>query len=389
MKAEKFSAYQSTEDFILDKEFTHWVLHPNKELDSLWGSFVRNYPEKEALIRDAVLIIKSLQPIGQEVPQQRLDTIFHRVIKSDRKLVIPWGTSLKYAASIVLLIAIGRLIYLTVQPKDQFPIETVRKISEKGKVILANGITQEFDTERTTITQTNSGKLAINKDTINVDLDQTSSTLNQIIIPNGKRSDITLADGTHIWLNSGSQLSYPTKFKTSSREVYLSGEALFEVKANTDQPFYVITKEVKIKVLGTVFNVSSYAEDITVQTVLLKGKVIAGKNMLFAATMELNPGERLTYDKSNEQLSRDKVDVQLYASWINGYLVFKDTPISEVYMKLKRYYNQDISVEGGLEKITFSGKLDLKDNLKEVLENIAYASSVNIQENNGSYLIKK
>jgi hypothetical protein len=389
MKTEKFSAYQTTEDFILDKEFTHWVLHPNKELDAFWGSFAQKNPEKGALIRDAALIIKSLQPVVQSIPQQKLDTIFQRVLKSERKIEFLWGAGLKYAASIVILIGLGSLIYLAVQTKNQFPIAGDGNTLEKGKLILANGTTQEFSTENTTIKQTNSGKLTINTDTISVDLDQASSILNQIIIPNGKRSDIILADGTHIWLNSGSQLSYPTKFKSSSREVYLLGEALFEVKANPDQPFYVITKDVKIKVLGTIFNVSSYAEDNTVQTVLLKGKVTAGKNRLFAATMELNPGERLTYDKSNEQLTRDKVDVQLYVSWINGYLVFKDTPITEVYMKLERYYNQDISVESGLEKITFSGKLDLKDNLKEVLENIAFASSVNLQENNGKYVIKK
>jgi len=198
-----------------------------------------------------------------------------------------------------------------------------------------------------------------------------------------------LADGTHIWLNSGSQLSYPTRFKGDSREVYLLGEAFFEVKANPDKPFYVITSDIRIKVLGTSFNVSSYSEDNTVQTVLLKGKVTAGKNKLFASSIELVPGERLTYDKSKSNLSKDKVDVQLYSSWINGYLVFKNIPITEVFTKLKRFYNQDISVDEGLEKITFSGKLDLGDNLKDVLRNIAFASSVNVEEKNDSFLIKK
>ncbi len=122
--------------------------------------------------------------------------------------------------------------------------------------------------------------------------------MNQIIIPYGKRSDITLADGTHIWLNSGSQLSYPSEFKTDSREVYLSGEAFFDVKANPNKPFYVITRDIKIKVLGTRFNVSSYNEDNTTQTVLLKGKVTTGKNKIFAQTIDLMPGERMIYDKT-------------------------------------------------------------------------------------------
>lgn len=389
METEKFINYQTITDFILDKEFTYWVLHPNEELDSFWESFIIEHPEKEYQIRDAVLIIKSLQPIQQEVPQQKLDIIFQKVQPSGKKVKFNWNAGLKYAAAIAILISVGSLIYLSVQTKKQFPIEAANDMFLKGKVILSNGITKEFDTEQTTIQQTSSGNLSINSDTIDINLDQTISTMIEVIIPYGKRSEIALADGTHIWLNSGSHLSYPSKFKSGSREVYLSGEAFFDVKTNHDQPFYVITRDIKIKVLGTSFNVSSYAEDNTVQTVLLKGKVTAGKNKLFASTIDMIPGERLTYDKNNSNLSKDKVDVKLYSSWVNGYLVFSNMPITEVFTKLERYYNQLISVEDGLEKITFSGKLNLSDNLKDVLENIAFASSVNVEKKNGSFIIKK
>jgi ferric-dicitrate binding protein FerR (iron transport regulator) len=278
---------------------------------------------------------------------------------------------------------------LSVITKNQFPVEVTIKTAEKGRVILSNGTTKEFLTDQTTIKQTASGNLAINSDTIAVDADQTATALNQIIIPYGKRSEITLADGTHIWLNSGSQLSYPSKFKADSREVYLSGEAFFEVVPDPDKPFHVTTRDIRIEVLGTTFNVSSYAEDNTVQTVLLSGKVTASKNSLLARTIELAPGERLILDKTNSNLSKDKVDVQLYSSWVNGYLVFKNKPITEVYTKLKRFYNQNIMVEEGLGQITFSGKLDLGGNLKDVLDNIAFASSVNVVEDNGTFLIKR
>ncbi|HZL10671.1 MAG TPA: FecR domain-containing protein [Prolixibacteraceae bacterium] len=389
MEANKFINHQTTEDFILDKEFVFWVLHPNKELDQFWESFIRDYSEKEVLIKNAILIIESLQPIGQIVPQDKLNVIFQKVQRSGRMAKFNWNSSLKYAAAISILIAIGSLIYLSVYRKNQFPVEASTETFEKGKVIFADGTTKEFDTKQTTIEQTITGNLTINSDTIDLNPDQTNSTLNQIIIPYGKRSEILLADGTHIWLNSGSQLSYPTKFQSDSRIVFLTGEAFFDVKANPEKPFYVITRDIKIKVLGTSFNVSSYSEDNLVQTVLIKGKVTAGKNKLFAGTIDLIPGERLTFDKSNSNISKDKVEVQLYSSWINGYLIFKNKPIIEVFTKLKRFYNQEISVEDGLDQITFSGKLYLGDDLKDVLENIAFASSVNFQENNGSYLIIK
>jgi len=388
MEAVKFKNYQTTEDFILDKDFAYWVLQPDKNLDTFWNSFIEEYPEKESQIRDAVLIIKSLQPVGQEVPQQKLNAILQKLNRPDEKIKLDWFKYMKYAAGVAIIVAISSLIYLSVN-RNQFPDEVAHDVALKGKVILADGSTKEFDSEQTPIRQTSAGNLIINKDTIDVSSKKSNVGMNQIVIPYGKRSDVVLADGTRIWLNSGSQLSYPSEFKTDSREVYLSGEAFFDVKANPDKPFYVITRDIKIKVLGTSFNVSSYTEDNTVQTVLVKGKVTAGKNKLFAGTIDLKPGERLTYDKNNANLTKDEVDVQMYSSWINGYLEFLNMPVSEVFTRLERYYDHKITIDNGLEKITFSGKLDLKENLKDVLENIAFASSIKVLEENGSFFIKE
>lgn len=389
MDREKIKKYKSVESFVQDKEFCNWVLHPEKELDLFWNSMMEEFPELRTKIFDAALIVRSMQPAYQDVDQQKLDEILKKILAIKKERKIRWYPILKYAAAVVILISIGSLAYYSANNGNQFPLEQTGESVAKGKVILADGSTKEFDTDQTTITQSLSGTLTINADTIDTVEEQTTSALNQIIIPYGKRSEITLADGTHIWLNSGSQLFYPTKFKGDSREVFLSGEALFDVKANPDKPFYVITKDIRIKVLGTSFNVSSYADDHTVQTVLLKGKVSAGKNKLFAATVDLNPGERLTYDKSNSSLSKDKVDVSQYSSWVNGYLIFRNVPINEVFTKLKRFYNQEIVIEARLDEITFSGKLDLTESLSEVLKNIAFASSLNFKENNGSFKIKK
>ncbi len=378
----------STEEFVLDKEFSVWVSSPDLEKDLFWEKFLADHPEKSVQIRDAALIIKSLQPIEPKVSEQQLNQILQKVKAQDSTKSWFGYRWVRFAAGIVLIISIGSLIWLSVRSKNQFPLESANEQVMKGKVIFANGATKEFDTEQTTIKQTTSGGLTINNDTIDDNSDKETSAMNRIIIPYGKRSDITLADGTHIWLNSGSQLSYPSEFKSDSREVFLSGEAFFDVQSNPDKPFYVVTQNIRIKVLGTRFNVSSYNEDNTTQTVLVEGKVVAGTNKLFAKTIDLVPGERMIYDKSNENLSKDRVDVRLFASWVSGYLIFENEPITEVYKKLERYYNQQIAIEGSLEQITFSGKLDLKDNIKDVLENMSFASSVNVLENNGSFTIK-
>jgi len=389
MEAEKFKNHHKVEDFILDKKFIHWVISPNDELDSFWNSFISEYPQKETQIRKALLIVHSIQPVKQEVPQHNLDRILQTVKKLERRHKLTRYKYLKYAAVIAFLIGFSNLVYFSILKKNQFPIESFYEMSIKGKVILPDGSIKEFETEQTPITQTSSGNLIINCDTIDVKSNRNKTDLNQIIIPYGKRSDIRLADGTHVWLNSGSKLSYPFKFSENSREVYLSGEAFFEVKPNAKKPFFVNTHDIKIKVLGTSFNVCAYSNDKTVQTVLIKGRVTEGKNKLFASTIDLQPGERLTYIKSDKNLLKDKVDVKLYSSWVKGYLIFDNIPIHEVLTKLKRSYNQDIIIEKGLEQISFSGKLDLQDNIKDVLYNIAFASSLKVLKENGSYIIKE
>ena len=389
MQTAKYIAFNTIEEFIYDEEFTFWVMNPERESDQFWNSFIQEYPDKGKYIRDAAFIIKSLQPIEAEVSQQKLDIILKKIRISEKSMKMRFHWTLKYAAIILILFSVGGLIWFSGHLPKQFPIEADNGQIRKGKIILANGAIREFDTEQTTIRQISTGKLTINNDTLVEKSDKTSSAMNQIVIPYGKKSDIVLADGTHIWLNSGSQLSYPVKFEADSREVYLSGEAFFKVKTNPNKPFYVITRDVKVKVYGTSFNISSYDEDKTIETVLVEGRISAGKNKMFAKTINIVPGERMTYDKKNETLSTDKVDVKMFSSWVNGYLVFENVPLIEIFKKLERLYNKKIVVETNLGETTFSGKLDLKDDIEDVFENISFTSAVKVFESNGSYIIKK
>ena len=263
--------------------------------------------------------------------------------------------------------------------------------AEKGKIILSDGSMKEFDSEKTIIRQMASGNLTVNNDTVRLigPVDKISGKkMNRIIIPYGKRSEVTLSDGTHIWLNSGSQLSYPSVFGSDSRQVFLSGEAFFEVSKDKTKPFYVSVKNFKIKVLGTKFNVTAYEEDSVIRTVLQEGKVTASKDQLFAKETVLSPGEEIVFDKENGNTEKAKVDVLLYTSWVSGYLIFHNESTLEVLKKLERYYNRQIKAGVNLENKTFSGKLDLKEDIHNVLENVAYASSLEVTEQDNMFLIK-
>ncbi len=390
MTISKYKQY-TAEDFILDEVFIRGVLHPESEEAIFWARYAEKNPDKREDIEHARMIIKAMKVKEEDIPQHRLDQIFQNIRpRNNRKIILK---RLSYAAAVLFIVAIsGLAYYLNSSYRQNFSLETAStEMLVKGKIILSDGSTKEFDSDLTTIHQTASGKLTINNDTIvqkTTDQKETEKAMNQIIIPYGKHSEVILSDGTHIWLNSGSQLSYPSEFKKDSREVFLSGEAFFDVTHDAGKPFYVITQEVKVKVLGTKFNVSSYLNDATTQTVLIQGKVTVGKNKLFSSTIELMPGERMTYTRHTEQLNKDKVDPQLYSSWINGYLIFENEPTPEVLKKLERYYNQTIIAEEGLNKISFSGKLDLKEDLQQVLENLSFAANVTVTKNENKYIVK-
>jgi len=393
MNAEKYRLF-TTDEFVLDEGFSQWVLHPDKISDKFWTDFLGSYPEKRIELRDAAFIVKALQPVEDNVPDEQLDDLLKRVYSYSRvrtKKIFYY--SLRVAAVLAVLIGVVSILIVNDHLHNRFPLVNAdTKDHNQGIVVLSDGSSVKFDTKETVINQITAGNLLINNDTIKVPVNakkNNPAALNQIIIPYGKRSEVALADGTHVWLNSGSQLLYPAEFTGKTREVYLSGEAFFDVKADPAHPFFVITKEVKISVLGTRFNVSAYNEDQTMQTVLLQGKVNIRKNSLLSRAEELIPGERMVFNRESKTFLKDKIDTQYVTSWVYGYLICENEPTPAIFKKLERYYNQTILSEKGLEEITFSGKLDLKENLKDVLENIAFASSVKITLEGEHYMIKK
>ncbi len=391
MNYEKYIKY-STEEFILDDDFMKWVLHPTLETDRYWNDFLKDHPEKKQQVKEAVFMIKAIRAVEPAVSGLRLDQVYENAQPSSTPVrKIGWMMA-KIAAVFLLLVSIGGVWYYLQTDRESFPMElATAEQQEKGRVILPDGTVNEFETEKTQIRQTASGELTINSDTVSlgdIPVKAEKQAMAQVIIPYGKRSEITLADGTRIWLNAGSQLSYPVKFKGNTREVYLAGEAFFEVESDPAKPFHVITGDMKIRVTGTRFNVTSYASDPTTQAVLLTGKVSAAKNQRFARSVELEPGERIVYNRLEDNMEKDLVDVELYASWVNGYLRFDNEPVENIFKKLERYYNKNILTEKLSGQPKFTGKLDLADDLEKVLKNIGFSASFSVDCENDVYLIR-
>jgi ferric-dicitrate binding protein FerR (iron transport regulator) len=176
------------------------------------------------------------------------------------------------------------------------------------------------------------------------DRTQFSSVYNTVETPLGMRSSLTLPDGTKVWLNAGSSISYPVLFANNSREVRLQGEAYFEVKKDKSWPFVVTTKKMNIVVSGTTFNCNAYPENDQVQTVLVEGEVtLVNQSATELAT--LNPGELAIFDNSDQRISTTKTDLQKYIAWKSGKLMFRDDKMNKVVEKLERWYNVEFEIE--------------------------------------------
>ncbi len=193
----------------------------------------------------------------------------------------------------------------------------------------------------------------------------------------GLRSHLILPDSTEVWLNSGSSLQFNTNLVTAAtRRVKVIGEAYFKVSHDSQRPFFVETNHVTISVLGTSFNVSAYADDQKITTTLTEGSVL----LLDRSENEigrLQPGQAAEYSTSNNMLAMYDVDPEDAMSWTTGKLVFRNTSLQEVAVKLQRWFNQKITIDPSLaqEELSFTGTIEY-ESLPQVLRLIEIATHV-------------
>jgi len=164
----------------------------------------------------------------------------------------------------------------------------------------------------------------------------------ETIAPRGQKSQIVLTDGTKVWLNSDTKIKYPGNFSKNQRDVYLDGEAFFEVSKNAHQPFVVHTSQVNVKVLGTKFNVKAYADESEIETSLFEGKInlqMNGSSVETPVEKEVEPGQSFVYSKTGHQLVANKFPQDEINGWKKNQLIFKDDTFSNLVRKLERWYD--------------------------------------------------
>jgi len=166
-----------------------------------------------------------------------------------------------------------------------------------------------------------------------------SNTLREIYTKPGTRTQIDLPDGTRVWLNDGTTFRYPESFSAGKREVFVDGEAYFEVQSNSENPFVVNNPMMNTIVTGTHFNLNAYSADKYFEATLIEGEINLeneSKNLI------MKPGEQIQFDSKLEKIVKKTVDPQNAVAWVDGKLIFKDEKLSTAIKKLARWYNVEI-----------------------------------------------
>ena len=184
--------------------------------------------------------------------------------------------------------------------------------------------------------------LYITNDKLNKFIDQQLA----IQVESGEKAAITLPDGTKVYLNAATSLSYPSDFGLYQREIYLTGEAYLEVAKYAEKPFHVHTDDVEIEVLGTKFNVNSYPDQDEVETTLIEGAVKLTTKNNSQHPIIMKPSQKVIYSKKNHQLSSRQTTGHFETAWTQGELVFRSAKFSDIIEKLKKRYGVEIQITG-------------------------------------------
>ena len=306
-----------------------------------------------------------------------------------------WRRRMAWAAAMAGVVLAGGLTWWGVmETKQEKVVMAEQKIQpgeSKAMLVLDNG-------NMIDLTNENRGELLVTKEVLvendgkgvnylvnkeNVE-ENAAVRYNELVVPKGCEYSLKLADGTNVWLNAESRLKYPVVFKEAKREVYLEGEAYFEVVQNYEQPFVVRTRRgAQVKVLGTSFNVRDYADEDKIEAVLEEGKIALHKG---GADVVLEPGFKAVCGQG-DSIRVEKVNTELYTSWRKGQYVFVNERVENILTQLSRWYNMEVFYRDEKAKaVVFSGDVRKYNDISVLLEAMEIAGDVRF-EVNGRVLI--
>lgn len=353
----------------------------SQEEKALFEAWYNNVPEgtvewgNETVHSNRELRVQLLQQIRDRMEEKRPLALYKRI-------------PVRYlgAAAAVLLLFIATGIYWYSVKKQESPtlagnnIDTsqLKPGGNKATLTLGNGAVIALEDEQngalgqqnnTKIIKLNNGQLVYNSEQQKAG--NAPVVLNTLSVPRGGKYNITLADGTVVWLNAASSITFPAAFTGKERQVTLSGEAYFEVATDASRPFTVKVGDMQVRVLGTHFNIMAYNDEQSVNTTLLQGAV---KVQSAAGEALLKPGQQAKMDHTGN-VKVAPADINATIAWKNGLFSFSNASIEEVMRQVARWFDAEIVYPDGIPQDRFQGEIDRNSDITAVLK-ILEASGV-------------
>lgn len=329
------------------------------ELQEL-ADLVRNDPSGESSLQMESLLLADIAPSSSAYNKDHWEIVANNILEADRPLpakIIPWRRR-AWAAAVVLLIASGAAFWLLQRPASQqspavavqAPKKDVAPGGNKAVLTLADGTEISLDSAgngllaqqgHTRVIKSGNGQLQYDAPAA-----AGQTVYNKISTPRGGQFQITLPDGSRVWLNASSSLRYPAAFSGENRTVELLGEAYFEVAKDARKPFQVRVGEMEVKVLGTHFNIMAYEDEEAVKTTLLEGAVEVKKS---GSVKKLRPGQGASLHRRSGVLELlPEVNTEEAVAWKNGYIQFEGADIRSAMRQIARWYDVEVIYKGNV-----------------------------------------
>lgn len=311
------------------------------------GKNDKNFPQVEETLRLITKKAKMEKKDAEKIYSEIMTRAQQQEINA-AKPKIPMRKVIKYAAVAVILVGITALGYWFQPPSNNLDQNNsiVSSVPEPIILKLGNGNTKLIKETDTAVFANKAGNIIGTQHGSQLTYDAGNyehMVYNTLKVPYGRKFQVELSDGTLVHLNSGTTIKYPVVFlEGQKRQVFLSGEAYFDVAKDKSRPFIVNAGELKVEVFGTKFNVTAYPENPSTNVVLVEGSVgmyMKGKKDKLTEENLLQPGFKGSFNKKREMISKTQVETNVYTSWMNGELVFRNLGFEDILRKLERHYN--------------------------------------------------
>ncbi len=391
----------SIQDLIHDDEFVETVRSISSEKE--WHAFLAVHADAKENMKEAKKIISLFEVKEQQMPLVLKHQLWVKIAdfnKTNKKNVrrLSQKRVVSIAASVIVFVALAGMLYLSSHRDKGYSFSASNTVpdNENTVLMLANGKKIEVEKAQSNIAVLDNKDVQIDNDTVyNIQaatpVPDKQLVFNELVIPYGKKTTLTLSDGTKVWLNAGTRFAFPQEFRGKKRRVFIDGEGYFEVSKNEKMPFVVSSKNMNVEVLGTKFNMNAYSVDDICETVLLEGKVnVWNADKLLSEKVEMVPNQKASFRIGDKQmLVEHEPHTENYIAWIDGWYKFKNENLRQVFLKLGRYYNITFVYDDAKigKALPVSGKLDLKETPEEVMKTLSMVAEFSYEINENKVIV--